>query len=169
MSWLVFSIALVACFLAQTTVLPLFFPVGDTVDMLLLLALVCGLALPAVDARLTGWVTGFVKDLDTDGPIGLHAFVFGLTVFVLTQLRELVNLHAGWVRWLVAFVVAFPAEILLGLHRRFVQGIELGVGPMLWRALVTAAVAAVLAAILTRLPVLLRRRRKRRTPAYRRV
>ena len=159
MPWALFSVALLILFMLQTAVLPYFAPAW--LDPLLLLALVCGLTAPARDACLAAWATGFAKDLDSAGPLGLHALALGLAVLALTRLRELVNLHQWWVRALVSFVVAWPAELLVRLHQRFWQGVELGWGQMLIHTLTSALAAALLAALVTALPKALRSRRRR--------
>lgn len=165
MRWLPFAIALLAVLLLQTTVVP-FLPLPG-LDLLLTLALVCGLVAPAPEARLAGWITGFAKDLDTLGPVGLHALALGLAALLLTRLRELVNLHLWWVRGFIAFVVAVPAELLVLLHQRFLQGLALGPAQIVFGALGHALLAALLAMLVTGLPAALGRPRRRRFPAPR--
>jgi len=159
MAWILYIVVLLVAFVVQTTVLPLLRL--DALDLMLTLALVCGLAAPTVDARLAGWITGFVKDLDTHGPLGLHALVLGLAVYVMTRLRGVVNLHAGWVRWLISFLVALPAELFVGLHRHFLQGDPRSILTIGGQALLTALVASMIAALLVGLPGMLRHRRRR--------
>jgi len=153
MPWGLFSLALVLVLVLQTSVLP--FCVPPAVDLLLALALVCGLTAPAVDARLAACLVGFAQDLDTAGPFGLHALLLGLAVTALTHLREWVNRHLWWARWLVGFVAALPAQFVLELHLRYGHGEW---GRMLLDAALTSLVAALLAALVTALPTLLRRR-----------
>ena len=78
----------------------------------------------------------------------------------LTWLRELVNRDVWWVRWLVAFVVALPAQFLVRLHDRYLQGALLTWGQMVGQALETALAASLLAALAPGVPKLLRRRRR---------
>ena len=56
MPWGLFSLALVLVLVLQTSVLPFCAP--PAVDLLLALALVCGLTAPAVDARLAACLEG---------------------------------------------------------------------------------------------------------------
>ncbi len=165
MTWAPFVIALILTYLLQVAVLPL---VGlDAVDALLVLALVCGLAMPATEARLAGWFTGFAQDLGSESPMGLHAFTLGLVVLALTYVREVVNQNLWWVRWLVAFIVAFPAQFLLQLHFRFLQNAGLTWSQMLGRAALTAVIASLLAALVLGLPAVFGRPARRRRAANR--
>jgi rod shape-determining protein MreD len=159
MRWTLFFILLVLAYVAQTALLPqLALP---WLDLLLATALVCGLAAPAVDARLAGWIVGFAKDIDTDMPIGLHAFVLGLAVLALTHLRELVNLNLWWVRWLVGFVVAFPAEVFVRVYHNLSVGAGLSIAQILGWSLTSSVVAAFLATFVLALPMAFRPRRRR--------
>ena len=160
MPWGLYWLGLAVVYLLQTAVLPHFAP--EWLDLLLVLALFCGLTAPIQEARLAGWCTGFAQDIGSTGPLGLHAVALGLAVYALTHIRELVNRELWWVRWLIAFFVAFPARLLLQLHLRYFQA-----GSKLWsefliEALVSAAVAALLAAVLPGLPRLFGRRPRRR-------
>lgn len=160
MPWGWFSIALLVTYVLQTAAVPY---VGVTaLDLLLVLALLCGLVAPAQEARLAAWITGFVQDIGTapGSPLGLHALAFGLAVLGLTYLREWVNRHVWWVRWLIAFLVAWPTQFLVHLHTRFLQGADLPWSRMVLEALVTALLAALLAALLVALPTALGRRRR---------
>lgn len=156
MAWGWFTLALVLTFLLQTTVAPFCLP--DWLDLMVVLALVVGLTAPAGDARLAGWLVGFSQDLDSGGPLGLHALLLGLAVLGLTHLRELINLHLWWGRWLIALLVTLPLQLLLQLHLRLPGGDWVRIGV---EALSSAAVAALLAALLVGVPGLLGRRRRR--------
>ena len=163
MRWTLFVILLVLVYLAQTALLPQF---GIRwLDLFLVTALVCGLVAPTPDARLAAWIVGFVQDLATDGPLGLHALALGLAVLALTFVREQVNLQLWWVRWLMAFIVAYPAEILVrlvaGTGHGFVASQVLG-----W-PLTTAFVGSFLASFLLALPSAFRPRRRRRSAVAR--
>lgn len=155
MPWGLFVLALVVTLVLQTSVLPFCTP--PELDLMLALALVCGLAAPPVDARLAGCLVGFAQDIDTAGPFGLHALALGMTITLLTVLREWVNRYLWWARWVIAFVAALPAQIALHLYlhsgrAEWLRG--------LWEAVATATVAALLAALLTGLPTWVRRRRR---------
>lgn len=165
MRWGWFALALLVTFVVQTAVLP--FAHLEFLDLLLVLALVFGLAAPVADARLAGWVVGAAQDLGTDGPMGLHAFALGLAVLALTYLREWVNQYLWWARWLAMFVVAYPAEVLIHLHQRFLQGARLTWLGLVLDPLFTAAVAALVALVVLALPGLFGRRARRRSAAAR--
>jgi rod shape-determining protein MreD len=160
MAWGLFLLALILTFLLQTTVTR--FLGAEWLDLLLTLALLCGLAAPPVEGRLAAWFTGLARDVGTDAPFGLHAFMLGLAVLVLTQLREMVNQQLWWVRWLIAFLVAFPTQLLLRMHQRFLQGDHQSWFQMIGRSFATAIVAGLLVAVILALPGLMRRRRRRR-------
>jgi rod shape-determining protein MreD len=163
MAWGIFWLVLAVVFVLQTTVLHL---LGlESVDLLLALALVCALTAPVLDARLAGWCAGFAQDIGGAHPLGLHAFALGLVALVMTYLRDLVNQQLWWARWLLMFVVTFPAELLIHLHLYAARG------PLIWSAaigdaLATTVVAATLVTILLALAGrLLTRGRRRPKPA----
>jgi rod shape-determining protein MreD len=157
MSWGLFSVALLLVYLVQTAVLPHF--AHQWLDLFLTFALLCGLTAPAADARLVGCIAGLAQDVGGDGPLGIHAVALGLAVLLLTRLREVVNRELWWVRWLVGLVVALPAQFLVRLHDRYFQGAAVSWLHMLGYSLLTAAAAALLAALVLRLPTLFRPRR----------
>jgi rod shape-determining protein MreD len=156
MSWGLFAVALLIVYLLQTAVLPHVAP--QWLDLLLAFALLCGLTAPVVDARLAGWIAGLAQDVGGDGALGVHALALGLTVLLLTRLREVVNRELWWVRWLAGLVVSWPAQLLVQLHDRYLQGAALSWPHMLGYALLTALTASLLAAIALRLPSTTRRR-----------
>lgn len=157
MAWGWFALATAAVLLVQTTILPLF-PL-KWVDLLLALALVCGLAAPSMDARLAAWMVGFAQDLASAGPMGLNALVFGLAVSAMTYLREIVFRQRWPARLLVAMAAALPAQliVLTWLHAR--QGEWLSI---LLQASTTALAASAVAAVVVGLPGALGRGRRGR-------
>ncbi|MBK9118557.1 MAG: hypothetical protein IPM18_02995 [Phycisphaerales bacterium] len=161
MPWWPFGFALLAAYILQATLVG-WLRCGSWVDLLLMLALVVGLAAPTVEARLAGWLTGLAADFQSVGPLGLHAFAFGLALYVLTLLREQVNREVWWVRWLAAFVVAFPALLLVRIHERVYQGLAgLTAWRMLEQSVLSAATAALVAALVLALPAMARWRSRR--------
>lgn len=165
MRWGVYLLLLLLAWVLQSTLLPL---LGVRwLDLLLVLALVYGLAAPVADARLAAWFTGLAQDLASTDPLGLHAFVLGLAVLGLTHVREWVNNNLWWARWLVAFTVALPAQLILFLHQRFLGDAALSWGRIISDSLLTSVVAALLAAAILGLPMLVSSRRRRRRPAPR--
>jgi rod shape-determining protein MreD len=169
MAWGLFAVVLLVTFLLQTTVLKHVPPhaVMDQVDLLLALALVCGFVLPAVEARLAGWIVGFAYDIHSLDPLGLHAFLFGLTVYALTHLREVANQQVWWARWVIAFVVAWPAQFLVQAYQRVVCGVAQTWSTVVGQSFLTALVAALLAAVIVGLPALLGSTTRRRYPTGR--
>lgn len=159
MRWGWFAVALLLTYVLQTALAP------QSLDLLLSLALVVGLVAPVPEAWLAGWLTGFMADLgdhaqDQVGRLGLHAFTFGLLVLALTWLREYMNRGLWWVRWLAAFLVALPAEYLLKLHQRVLQGAHIPPTRFLLEPLLLAALASLVAAIVVAVPTVVARRRR---------
>lgn len=152
MPWVVFALALLVALLLQTAVLPLL-PQAVTLDLLLTLALVCGLVAPVHEARLAGWIVGFVYGLASIGTLGVHALAYGCAAVVLTRLRSEINVYIWWGRAILAFLGAWPAELMIRLHMRFWQ---LALPDPWWRivggATLTALLVSLLAAALTGLP-----------------
>jgi rod shape-determining protein MreD len=165
MRWWPFGFALLAAYIVQATLVGWLKGtayVFEWVDLLLMVALVVGLAAPVAEARLAGWITGLAADFQSVGPMGLYAFAFGLAVYVLTLLREQVNRELWWVRWLAGFIVALPAVLLVRMHERIYQGL---LGLSAWRivelSVMGAAIAALGAALVLALPATARWRTRR--------
>lgn len=117
MPWGVFGVLLALVLLLQTSVLSV---LGlRTIDLFLIYALVCGLVLPPYDARLAGWIIGFVQGLASAGMVMIHPVALGLTGLLSTVLRAGVNLDLWWVRLLVAFLSAWPGQLLVRIYWRF--------------------------------------------------
>lgn len=165
MIWGPFVVALLAVFILQTTVLRFFAPAS--LDLLLTLALVCGLALPALDARLAGWFTGLALDLGSADPLGLHALLLGAAAFALTHLRELVNSEVWWVRWIIAVVVAWPAQFFAGAYLKWALGAPFGFGALVGHSFLSALLAGLIAALVVALPGVWGRNGRRRRSAAR--
>jgi len=152
MPWMLFSLALAATFLVQTAAMHLAAP--RWLDLLLTLALICGLMAPVTEGRLAGWITGLAYDIGGAGPLGLHALALGLAVVIVGSLRDMVNRSLWWVRWLIAAVAALPAQLLVELHFKYYQGASIS-----WsQVLLGSAAAALLAAWFAGLPVYSNRR-----------
>ncbi|MBU0639956.1 MAG: hypothetical protein KKB50_13895 [Planctomycetes bacterium] len=188
MRWGLFAVALLVTYLLQTAVVGHFgvpragFPV---LDLFLVLGLTCGFArargevhaspgLASIhDARIAAWITGFAQDLASVGPLGIHAVALGLTAFIVTKLRVVVNERLRRVRLVVGFAAAVPAQVLLVVQQRTWSGAAAleratPVDPLwvaLTSALLTALLAAAIAALITGALGLSRRRRRRYSPA----
>ena len=160
MRWGGFAIALlVACVLQKAVValLPL-----RAFDAFLILALLSGTQMRKHDARIAGWLTGFVQDLSSADALGIHAFTLGMTALMMTRLREIGNMNVWWMRALVAFVAAWPPQLLYLVHLNYWSG----PGPqsflgLLWASMLTSLLAALIVTFINALPWLLRSRRRR--------
>jgi cell shape-determining protein MreD len=157
MIWGAFAIGLLVIYLVQTALQPL---LPAWLDLFVAYALFCGLLAPLYEARLFGWITGLLRDVNTQGPIGVHALALGLAGLLLTHLRELANAEVWWVRWLIGFVAALPGLLGQRLYFWFDPAVHVSLLALLWETIVTAFVASLLAALATTLPALLYRRRR---------
>jgi len=160
MAWGGFIIALLLAFVLQTGVAaPLSVP---HFDAFLVLALLCGLLCPTPDARIAGWIVGLVQDLSSADALGIHAFTLGLTVLLLTRIRELGNVSVWWVRAPAALLAAWPPQFIYLLHLRYWAGhTDESFGGLVLSAALTALVAAVLAMLINALPGMMQRKRRR--------
>lgn len=150
---------LVACLLQMgvTAFLPL-----PTFDAFLILALLCAVLMRKHDARLAGWIVGFVQDLGSADALGIHAFTLGLTVLLLTHLREVGNMNVWWLRALVAFLATWPPQVLYLAHLYYWPGSgPESFGKLLLSSVLTSALAALIATFITSLPGMLHNRRRR--------
>lgn len=170
MNWLGLIAALVVVFIVQTTLghladLPLL-----EVDLFLVLTLLYGILAASHDARLAGWLIGFAQDIGSTGPIGVHAFALGLTALLATLLRDVINIHVAWGRFLVAAGAALPGQVLILAHLNYVQNAQLGSWwNMLATALAVSLTASLVVTLLTLAPSLTPKRRvARRAPWGRR-
>lgn len=171
MSWFGFAVALLVTLLAQTTLhwadwVP---PFG--LDLMLALCLAVALVAPVHEARLAGWIVGLAVDLMTaDGPLGPHAFAFGLTAWLITHLRETLNRYVWWGRLLIAAGAALPGQALLLVHLHAIQGGHIrSLGSAVGALILLSATAALLAAIVTALPRFTVRRRGYQAAGWRRA
>jgi cell shape-determining protein MreD len=160
MVWSGFAIALLLAYLFQTGVVALLG--APYVDAFLVLALLCGLLAPTHDARIAGWIAGLAQDLGSADALGIHAFTLGLTALLLTHLREVGNVGVWWVRGPVAFLAAWPGQLIYLLHLHYWAGQgSASLWQLVGNAALTALVAAALAMVINALPWMLRRRRRR--------
>lgn len=160
MPWGALSILVVITLVLQTSVVRL---LGvESVDLFLALAIFLGLTAAMYDARLAAWGVGFVQDLASGGPIGLHALALGGAVWLLTMLRGVVNLQLWWARWFVGVLAALPAQIFLAAYMHYALGARLSPFWTVLSVLITSLLAALLATLLTQLPLFLEWDRRRR-------
>lgn len=168
MPWNAYFIALLIAFLLQTAVVQLF---GlQSLDLLFALALFCGLTAPALDARLAAFWAGFAADIGSGGPIGAGACAFGLAGLLVTWLREALNVQIWWVRLLVAFLGAVPAQACyLAYAHYWLRSLALSFWQAALYVIVVSTLAALAAVGLTSLPLFLgwdRRRRRYPRPRW---
>ncbi len=157
MPWAAFGVSLFVALLLQTTLVP---RVLESLDLFLVLALLCSLLTPAGDARIAGWVAGLVQDLAAGGGLGPHAFSLGFCVWVATVLREWIPIRPYGSRLLVSVVAAWLAQLVLWSYvaLRFES---IGWWSVIGNATSVALWSAILAVLLTALPGLRVRRRPR--------
>lgn len=164
MSWGVFILALLATSVLQAGVVDVLAPelFGHAfLNLYLVLALTVGLRAPRDDARLAALLTGLLADLAGSGAFGIHTFALGLAAFLVTMWRDALRTQMWAARVILAFFAAIPAELLVSLHVRFWQlppG-PFSAGQMTAGAIMTATVAALIAATITEFPQFKDRRR----------
>ncbi len=159
MNWMPWIVSLVVAALLQTTLwhalpdLPLV-----QVEPLFALALLAGLLVPAADARLAALLAGLAADLTSIGPMGVHALAYGITGLAITYVRDVINRHVWLGRLVITFLSALPAQVLVALHLRYVQGGSFALSELLGHGLATALGTSLFVALLTLLPRLAPRR-----------
>jgi len=160
MAWGGFTIALLLVYLVQTGVagllgVPYF-------DAFLVLALLCGFLAPTHDARIAAWIVGLAQDLGSADVLGIHAFTLGLTVLLLTRLREIANINRWWVRGVAGLLAAWPGQAIYLLHLHYWAGPgNTSFWSLILVATLTTLLAAAFAALINSLPWWARRRRYR--------
>ncbi len=161
MRWGWFALALLATFIVQASFAPLL-PAG--LDLFAAFALACAWLLPVEEACLAGWIAGFIQDVGSMQPLGLHAFALGLTAWGLTRIRDLVNRELWWVRWFSGFVVLFPLQMLV--TARVLWGARVPWWTFVTEPFTTALLAAFVAALLMLIPAALARRPRFSAPRW---
>jgi hypothetical protein len=162
MPWLSFAVTLLATFVVQISVVH---ALGlRSLDLFLTLTLLIGLLAPVHEARIAGWLVGLVQCLQSDVRFGVEPFSLGLTAFLLTGLRGLLNTEVWWARPLVVFLAALPGQLftvtidwIKPFHND--PNAQLSVFTALGAALWVSTLAALLSTVLSALPGLWRRRR----------
>lgn len=163
MPWAIFAVALLAALLLQTTLLAAL-GISDDVDLPLVVAILCGLLAPSPDARIAGWIAGACQDLSSGAGLGPHAIALGVTVWLLTLLREWAPVRPLLTRTIAVFFAALPGQLLVLIHLYWWRG---QADASLWQ-LVSSSLeidlwSTLVAVVITSLPWLARRRR----PAFR--
>jgi rod shape-determining protein MreD len=168
MWWGSFLVTLLVTHLLQTTIIG-FLQVG-WIDLYLALAILCGLTMPAHDARLAALLVGLLQDLGTIGPIGVHGFGLGLVGLLATLLRPGFNLLAWYSRALIGLMAAVPGLLVVRLHQILFQRLAWeSVWSEVGLVLLTALFATLVATLVTQLPSLgVGRRRRMETRPIRR-
>ncbi|MBI5864335.1 MAG: hypothetical protein HZB38_07495 [Planctomycetes bacterium] len=165
MNWGTFAAALVVTLVAQKSLVWTFG--WSAVDLLLVLALLCGLNAPAADARIAGWLCGFAQDLaGQPEAIGVQSLSLGLTVMLLVWMREAAPARVWWLRPLPCLVAAWIGQIVYLLLLKFGLGVGfLTAWNVLSNSFLIAAIATLLALVGMTVPAAMRRNRRR--TAYR--
>lgn len=151
MPWLTFAIVLLVTFVVQLSVVHV---LGlRSLDLFLVLTLLLALRAPAHEARIAGWVAGLVQSLQSDVRFGVEPFSLGLTAFLLTGLRGLVNTDVWWARLLVVLVAAIPGQLftvlvdwVFDVDARNRAGFFTVVGAAMWVSLLAAVLATLASA-----------------------
>lgn len=151
MSWSLYLFALVGITILQGGLInQVDLRVGgiQPIDLFLMLMLVYALRVPGGDARLAAFGIGLMQDLCGLGPVGAGAISFGLSASLLVLLRE--NIRTTWwiARFVLALTAAILAQVLISAYALFWLHSAAGVSNLVLMTMVTATVAALVAASL---------------------
>jgi rod shape-determining protein MreD len=156
-----FGLLLLVVTLLQTAVVPVL-GLRSYVDLLAILTLCVGFMAPLHFAQLAGWMIGLVYGLATLSPLGVHAFALGLAAWIVTLLRGPLNADLWWLRVAVGLAAIWPAQLVIALHARIWEDARPeSLAGMIAGTFLRSASAALLAAFITLVPGMLRRRRRR--------
>lgn len=159
MPWAIFAVALLSALLLQTTLLPAL-GLHDDVDLPLVVAMLCGLLAPTPDARIAGWIAGACQDLSGGAGLGPHAVALGLTVWLLTLLREWAPVRPLMTRTVAVFVASLPGQLLALTHLYWWRGSgDASFWHLFGIALWIVLWSSIVAILITSLPWLAHRRR----------
>lgn len=153
--WGALVIALVAvCVLQTAVVAPAAAWVARSVDLFLVLALLCGLLAPPRDAPIAGWIIGLAQDLCSLDALGSHAIALAAGAWAMVYLREWLRADYFPVRVLLCLLAAVPAMVvatlLNALHARLWADVPPALPPDA-AAILRPFLAALLAAAIAQL------------------
>lgn len=114
MRWIRFLLVLGVLLLATVRYPAAWTRIGLTPSFLFLPVLLYGLKARPGPAILLAWLTGLAVDLVSLEPLGLHAFLFGLTALLLVRVRgHLFAAHPGTQAVLAAVLTLVVSLVLL--------------------------------------------------------
>ncbi len=119
----------------------------NALDLFLILACAISYSAPRHDARIAAWLAGFVQDLGSTGPLGVHAFALGAASVFITVVRGWADGRVWWVRAMVTFVAALLAQGVLWVSDAAAGDV------LIRRALSTATVTAIAMVIVGAAPM----------------
>lgn len=91
MRWLTFGILAGICLVLQTSLAPLLAPAGVRPDWMFVLCVFYALLGPGPDVCIAAWILGLLVDLwSLNDHIGLNAFAYGGTAWLICYVRELI-------------------------------------------------------------------------------
>ncbi len=155
MRWGAFVIALVAACVLQTAVIAPAAPwLARSLDLFLVLALLCGLLAPPRAAPVAGWIVGLAQDLCSLDALGSHAIALAAAAWAMIYLRDWLRADYFPVRVLLCFLAAVPALILATLLNALHARLWTDVPPALLpgaAAILRPFLAALLAAAIAQL------------------
>lgn len=175
MRWGVFGLVLVVLALVQTTALRALPPAAAAcVDLLLMLALVCGLRMPVRSAVTAGWIVGLAVDLLSLDALGSHAIGLALTALAIGRLRDWLRADLTWVRVAICLTAGASGLLATALVNRAHDALWRPSAPGVWHDFVAGLpsllIAAVVVGVALPLPGLVRhyvlRRRRRAARSY---
>ncbi|MCA9242327.1 MAG: rod shape-determining protein MreD [Phycisphaerales bacterium] len=135
MRWGLFAALLVMAYFGQTMLIG---RLGwNAIDLFLILACAVSFGANRHDARIAAWLTGFVQDLGSTGPLGVHAFALGAASVFVTVARGWADGRVWWIRAIIAFIAALIAEAVLWVADPAAGDV------LIRRALSTATVTAI--------------------------
>ncbi len=132
MRWLTFGILAGICLVLQTALAPHLAIAGVRPDWMFVLAVFYAMLGPWPDACIAAWILGLLVDLASAngggyGHIGLYAFAFGGTAWLILQVRELVFPE----HWLAHTVLTFLGALLVQAAVAAYRSVTMPSGPAL--------------------------------------
>jgi rod shape-determining protein MreD len=114
MRWLTFGILAGMCLVLQTGLAPHLALAGIRPDWMFVLAVFYAMLGPWPDACIAAWILGLLVDLESanssgHGHLGLFAFTYGGTAWLIYQVRELIFRE----HWLAHTILTFLGALLV--------------------------------------------------------
>lgn len=123
MRWAVFAILAGLCLVLQTSLAPHLTVLGVRPDWMFVLAVFYAMLGPWPDACIAAWILGLLVDLASAngsgyGHIGLFAFTFGGTAWLILQVRELIFPEHWLAHTVLTFLGALLVQLAVALYRK---------------------------------------------------